>query len=92
MTSQEKLNQLVEEMVGQAAPAFQVIARPMLSQLKLPEDPKELDEQLVHYARMLLQLRSDDACPMFIAATADVEVNPDVAITPAPAELAEASA
>jgi hypothetical protein len=48
------------------------LGAPLLAQL-LPEDPRELDEQLVRIAAGLLNLRSDDAAPVLISSDDIVE-------------------
>lgn len=61
MTSREKVQQALTEASSHIPPAYQVLAQPMLARFPIPDDPAELDLKLENAARLLLQLRSDDA-------------------------------
>jgi hypothetical protein len=65
VTSQEKVRQVVLELVDAQGPPFNAFGRSIAEAklAELPSDPAELDAQLVKHAQLLLALRSDDAPP-----------------------------
>lgn len=87
MNSIEKFRRFADELSGppgEDADALELTIRtmiqmggPLIEQL-LPEDPQELDEQLVRIADGILSMRSDTATPVLLSSSEPIIAAGDV--------------